>query len=692
MFDIFFLPIVLLACVLHLTHAQRMVDYPIPPINRNVSSSCLAALRRTVSCPAFLAERALDNPRLFPHELNELCTEACRQSLLDTRTAIQQNCTATSERTEFEGVVYPATFVVDRFLYTYSLACRKSTTNTWCDDVLGRWHNDSSRAPSAHNKDCGHCLLSAAQVQLNSPFGYDHAFAEQFRLQTSSCRNTRYPFTSPAPYTLGTVATSTAPAQPTSTCVSHYAVAPGDTCNSIAKTNRVSTYHLLLANSLSLECEENPAQSTQLCIPSQCSIHTVQRNDTCAGIVEAFTATGAQLIAWNPNINEYCGNLDTMIGAEICVSPPGGPIANPQPSSALAPSSATTAAPQPTNAAPSSNARCGKWYEVVSGDTCDIVSIRHELSLRDFYFLNPHIDSECTNLWLATSYCVQAVGSITTYSGYPTTTNFITLSSTSFQTATATPTEPFTVPTREPELLLPRASGTIEGCVKYQNYVKLEPGSREDLVKAETRMNSCSFVADFSGTTIDKLRSWNPSLSESDCRLQPGFSYCVLRSEDDYIEDRYREARCSLGNDDPVPGTTNACTCFATVSGLDRFDAICEDIAAMYRVSVADLINWNSWLADDCDTDLFAGMEDADQRPVCIEVNGEVGLTSQQLSANSANRNTEETAGESTPSSSTATRTLESFDGGTAATTGTSEPTAPASRSATVSSVETSST
>lgn len=164
------------------------------------------------------------------------------------------------------------------------------------------------------------------------------------------------------------------------------------------------------------------------------------------------------------------------------------------------------------------------------------MSIRHELSLRDFYFLNPHINSECTNLWLATSYCVQAVGSITTYSGYPTTTNFITLSSTSFQTATPTSTEPFTVPTHEPEAPLPRASGTIEGCFEYRNYFKVPLGSRENPVKAETRINTCSFVADFAGTTIDKLRSWNPSLSQSDCRLQPGFSYCVLLSEDDYIE------------------------------------------------------------------------------------------------------------------------------------------------------------
>lgn len=40
------------------------------------------------------------------------------------------------------------------------------------------------------------------------------------------------------------------------------------------------------------------------------------------------------------------------------------------------------------------------------------------ISLKDFYFLNPMVNSTCGNLWLDTYYCVEAVGNIATYSNY----------------------------------------------------------------------------------------------------------------------------------------------------------------------------------------------------------------------------------------------------------------------------------
>ncbi|KAL4872891.1 hypothetical protein BDV12DRAFT_192829 [Aspergillus spectabilis] len=41
------------------------------------------------------------------------------------------------------------------------------------------------------------------------------------------------------------------------------------------------------------------------------------------------------------------------------------------------------------------------------------------ISLSDFYFLNPEVNSpNCTNLLTGYAYCVQAVGDISTYPGY----------------------------------------------------------------------------------------------------------------------------------------------------------------------------------------------------------------------------------------------------------------------------------
>ncbi|KAF7533180.1 hypothetical protein G7054_g7329 [Neopestalotiopsis clavispora] len=73
----------------------------------------------------------------------------------------------------------------------------------------------------------------------------------------------------------------------------------------------------------------------------------------------------------------------------------------------------------PTNVAPNTITNFvdigAKYYTVSAGDTCASILIAVGLPLADFYFLNPIIDSTCSNLWLGTAYCVRPVGSIFTY-------------------------------------------------------------------------------------------------------------------------------------------------------------------------------------------------------------------------------------------------------------------------------------
>ncbi len=99
-----------------------------------------------------------------------------------------------------------------------------------------------------------------------------------------------------------------------------------------------------------------------------------------------------------------------MNGTQLCLSNPGIPYVTPSVPLFLAPSTASTAAPLPTDAAVGSNENCGKWYEAVSGDYCNLISIKFGIPLQDFVFLNPAINENCTNLYAEDSYCVQAVG------------------------------------------------------------------------------------------------------------------------------------------------------------------------------------------------------------------------------------------------------------------------------------------
>ncbi len=169
-----------------------------------------------------------------------------------------------------------------------------------------------------------------------------------------------------------------------------------------------------------------------------------------------------------------------------------------------------------------SNRNCGNWYAVVAGDTCGLVSVANYISLSDFLFLNPEINKNCSNLDLGVAYCVEPVGNLATYSGYTTPAGpTITISSATFSTvntaiATATSGGGYIATSS----LLPKASGTIDGCKTYRNH------------DAINDLNECSYIEYAYGATNDQLVTWNPSLSRdvSTCNFQSGFSYCVSQS------------------------------------------------------------------------------------------------------------------------------------------------------------------
>lgn len=84
--------------------------------------------------------------------------------------------------------------------------------------------------------------------------------------------------------------------------------------------------------------------------------------------------------------------------------------------------------------------------QVQDGDYCDSVSSAQNIALKDFYFLNPEINANCTNLLPGLAYCVQPVRDIAIYDNYLKTTNSITLTSASYSTMMANATQPFLLP------------------------------------------------------------------------------------------------------------------------------------------------------------------------------------------------------------------------------------------------------
>jgi hypothetical protein len=78
---------------------------------------------------------------------------------------------------------------------------------------------------------------------------------------------------------------------------------------------------------------------------------------------------------------------------EICVRAPGVQYTPPTTTFAAV-TSVSTAASIPTNAANGTNTNCGQWYEAQPGDYCNLLLIKFGISLADFQFLNPEVNSK----------------------------------------------------------------------------------------------------------------------------------------------------------------------------------------------------------------------------------------------------------------------------------------------------------
>ena len=75
---------------------------------------------------------------------------------------------------------------------------------------------------------------------------------------------------------------------------------------------------------------------------------------------------------------------------------------------------------QPSNMAKRTNTCCAEYYKVKQGDTCSKITINASpsISLDDFLFLNLLVNRNCSILIPGESYCIQAVGDISTDPSY----------------------------------------------------------------------------------------------------------------------------------------------------------------------------------------------------------------------------------------------------------------------------------
>jgi spore germination protein YaaH len=88
--------------------------------------------------------------------------------------------------------------------------------------------------------------------------------------------------------------------------------------------------------------------------------YKIKSGDGCDSIAQKNSITPAQLKSWNTEINASCSNL--WLDYYICTGVPGAVT--------------TTSPPSPTAAAPMPGIvpGCTRYYQVVSGDSCDAIA------------------------------------------------------------------------------------------------------------------------------------------------------------------------------------------------------------------------------------------------------------------------------------------------------------------------------
>lgn len=207
---------------------------------------------------------------------------------------------------------------------------------------------------------------------------------------TSSCSKTGFTLATPS------VNFPTSPPMPTpalnTTCNGTlYNVKPGDDCHSISRSEGIGTAWLLADNHLHAYCSNFPGAGHTLCIKNTCNVCTISANDTCKSVASTHGITVSQLRSWNPVLDMRCGNMASMVGDQICISSPG-----PRYTADSIPSvtSITDSVPVPTNIANGTITRCAQYYEVQTGDYCNLFVLRFSIPLDDFIFLNPSINKK----------------------------------------------------------------------------------------------------------------------------------------------------------------------------------------------------------------------------------------------------------------------------------------------------------
>ncbi|KAK3367563.1 LysM domain-containing protein [Podospora didyma] len=245
------------------------------------------------------------------------------------------------------------------------------------------------------------------------------------------------------------IATPT-PTQPPSivpNCSKFYFVQPGTTCATVLSTNGITLQQLFAWNKgVNADCSGmwssvylcvgvtggTPTSSTKKVttttttptkpatgtngiatptptqppsiVPNCNKFYFVKPGTSCSAVLTANGITLPQLFAWNSGVLADCSGMWASV--YLCVGVIGGTTTSTK-SSSKVPTSTTSpgngvATPAPIQ--PGMVTNCKSFYKVVDGDTCEVISTKTKVTVKNLQAWNTLIGSAC-NVWLGYWLC-----------------------------------------------------------------------------------------------------------------------------------------------------------------------------------------------------------------------------------------------------------------------------------------------
>ncbi|PWY95959.1 hypothetical protein BO94DRAFT_571459 [Aspergillus sclerotioniger CBS 115572] len=472
----------------------------------SLSPGCVAALTASLSCAFIESGNSMYQftTDLTPDHLDQMCTDECKTSIASYREAVETACADDKyddgDSSKGTSGVYRPIVLPDYYFTNYNQRCLKDSDGNYC-----LFHLQSTDTQD----ECDACGLRMFQAELRNGYFYNDDLAEQYSSLTSSCGVSTLDLPTPTPVVV--TSSSTTSTIPTSCADRSAVIQPGDTCDTFAAANNVSTWRMLIENGLQSGCVDFPSSGT-LCVTGHCQTHLVTASDSCMSLALKYGITITQFITWSSVLNSQCSNFDVLIGHYVCVSYPGRATSehNPYATGAFG-ATAKVAAPVPSDIAPGTNTNCGKYYRAKENDYCQAIAMAQGITVSDLLFLNPEIHANCSNIRPNHSYC-----EISDYPGYGGT--------------TSTPWWVGQTGTRMNWDDLPLATGLTSWVpIVTPTTAPLAPNTRRDCEDYEDNTYGqipCRWLV--KGVSMVDFASWNPSVDVYDCKLANNTRYCTL--------------------------------------------------------------------------------------------------------------------------------------------------------------------